>query len=132
MWQEFKEFISKGNVFDLAIGVIIGAAFSKIVTSFVNDLFAPVLGKALGGVDFASAKYVIGTKMEGDKMVEVAIKYGSFIQTVIDFLLIALVIFMLVKLYNRFRRETPPPLPPPSEVLLAEIRDLLAAQNSRM
>jgi len=129
MWQEFKEFISKGNVFDLAIGVIIGAAFGKIVTSFVNDLFTPVLGKVLGGVDFASAKYVIGTKMEGDKMVEVAIKYGSFIQTVIDFLLIALVIFMLVKLYNRFRRETPPPPPPPSEVLLAEIRDLLKARS---
>ena len=129
MLSEFKAFIAKGNVLDLAVGVIIGAAFGKIVTSFVNDLLTPVLGKALGGVDFASAKYVIGTKMEGDKMVEVAIKYGSFIQTVIDFLLIALVIFILVKLYNRFRRETPPPPPAPSEVLLAEIRDLLKARS---
>jgi large conductance mechanosensitive channel len=129
MWQEFKEFISRGNVFDLAIGVIIGAAFGKIISSFVNDLLTPILGKALGGVNFADAKYVIGTKMEGDKVVELAIKYGSFIQNIVDFLLIALVIFLMVKLYNRVRRETPPPPPPASEVLLAEIRDLLKVRT---
>jgi large conductance mechanosensitive channel len=129
MWREFKEFINRGNVFDLAIGVIIGAAFGKIVSSFVDDLLTPILGKVLGGVDFSSAKIVLGSKLEGDKVVEVALKYGSFIQNIIDFLLIALVIFFLVKFYNRVRRATPPPPPPPGEVLLAEIRDLLKARG---
>lgn len=134
MWSEFKEFINKGNVFDLAIGVIIGGAFGKIVTSFVDDLLMPILGKVLGNVDFSSAKIVLGTKMEGDKAVEVALKYGSFIQNVIDFLLIAVVIFLLVKVYNRSRAAAPPPEPPAppaptaTEVLLTEIRDLLRAK----
>lgn len=128
MLSEFKEFISKGNVFDLAIGVIIGGAFGKIVTSFVDDLVMPILGKVLGGVDFSSAKLVLGTKQEGDKIVEIALKYGSFIQHVIDFLLVAFVIFLMVKMYNRFRETAPPPPPPASEVLLAEIRDLLRAK----
>lgn len=128
MLREFREFISRGNVFDLAVGVIIGAAFGKIVTSFVEDLLMPILGKLLGGLDFNSAKLVLGTKMEGDKLVEVAVKYGSFIQHVIDFLLIALVLFLLVKAYNHMRRTAPPPPPTPTETLLAEIRDLLKAR----
>jgi len=128
MLREFREFISRGNVFDLAVGVIIGAAFGKIVTSFVEDLLMPMLGKLLGNVDFTSAKLVLGTKLEGDKLVEVAVKYGSFIQHVIDFLLIALVLFLLVKAYNRMRRTAPPPPPSPTETLLTEIRDLLKAR----
>ncbi len=128
MLKEFREFISRGNVFDLAVGVIIGAAFGKIVTSFVEDLLMPILGKLLGGVDFSSAKLVLGTKLEGDKLVEVAVKYGSFIQHVIDFLLIALVLFLVVKAYNRMRRTAPPPPPSPTETLLTEIRDLLKAR----
>jgi large conductance mechanosensitive channel len=128
MLKEFREFISRGNVFDLAVGVIIGAAFGKIVTSFVEDLLMPILGKLLGGLDFSSAKLVLGTKMEGDKLVEVAVKYGSFIQHVIDFLLVALVLFLVVKAYNRMRRTAPPPPPSPTETLLTEIRDLLKAR----
>src|SRR5262245_40188342 len=128
MLREFREFISKGNVFDLAVGVIIGAAFGKIVTSFVEDLFMLMLGNLLGGVDFNRYKRVMASKREGDKLVEVAVKYGSFIQHVIDFLLIALVIFLLVKAYNRMRRTAPPPPPSPTETLLAEIRDLLKAR----
>ena len=128
MLKEFREFISRGNVFDLAVGVIIGATFGKIVTSFVEDLLMPMLGKLLGGVDFTTAKLVLGTKLEGDKLVEVAVKYGSFIQHVIDFLLIALVLFLVVKAYNRMRRTAPPPPPSPTETLLTEIRDLLKAR----
>ena len=128
MLKEFREFISRGNVFDLAVGVIIGAAFGKIVTSFVEDLLMPILGKLLGSVDFTSAKLVLGTRQQGDKLVEVAVKYGSFIQHVIDFLLIALVLFLLVKAYNRMRRTAPPPPPSPTETLLTEIRDLLKAR----
>jgi len=129
MWREFKEFINRGNVMDLAVGVIIGAAFGKIVSSVVDDLISPVLGKVLGGVDLSAMKLSLGTKLEGDKIVEVAIKYGSFIQSLINFLIVAFVIFLLVKMYNRLRRNTakeePPPLPTPTESLLAEIRDLL-------
>jgi len=125
MLKEFREFISRGNVFDLAVGVIIGATFGKIVTSFVEDLLMPMLGKLLGDVDFTTAKLVLGTKQQGDKLVEVAVKYGSFIQHVIDFLLIALVLFLVVKAYNRMRRTAPPPPPSPTETLLTEIRDLL-------
>ncbi|MCG3159484.1 MAG: Large-conductance mechanosensitive channel [Acidobacteria bacterium] len=129
MWREFKEFISRGNVMDLAVGVIIGAAFGKIVSSVVDDLISPVLGKVLGGIDLSALKLSLGTKLEGDKLVEVAIKYGSFIQSLINFLIIAFVIFLLVKMYNRLRKDTakeePPPLPTPTESLLAEIRDLL-------
>ena len=128
MLKEFREFISRGNVFDLAVGIIIGAAFGKIVTSFVEDLLMPLLGKLLGNVDFSTAKLVLGTKLEGDKLVEVAVKYGSFIQHIIDFLLLTLAVFLLVKAYNRMRRAAPPPPPSPTEALLTEIRDLLRAK----
>jgi large conductance mechanosensitive channel len=125
MLSEFKEFINRGSVMDLAVGVIIGAAFGKIVTSLVDDLIGPILGKAMGGMDLSGMKLLLGTKMEGEKVVEVAIKYGSFIQALINFLIVAFVIFLLVKIYNRFREAAPPPPPAPTEVLLAEIRDLL-------
>ncbi len=125
MWNEFKAFINRGNVMDLAVGVIIGAAFGKIVSSLVDDLIAPLLGKALGGVDLTGLKIVLGTKMEGDKAVEVALKYGSFLQHIIDFVIVAFVIFLLVKAYNKFQKAAPPPPPTPTEALLAEIRDLL-------
>ncbi|MBI3421659.1 MAG: large-conductance mechanosensitive channel protein MscL [Acidobacteria bacterium] len=128
MWNEFKEFINKGNVFDLAVGVIIGGAFGKIVSSVVDDLLMPLIGKALGGVDFASAKIVLGTRLEGDKVVEIALRYGSFIQHVIDFVLLALVVFLLVRAYNRMRAAAPPPPPSSTEVLLTEIRDALKAR----
>jgi large conductance mechanosensitive channel len=127
MWREFKEFVNRGNVMDLAIGVIIGAAFGKLVSSFVDDLIAPILGKVLGGIDLNAMRLVLGSKTEGEKVVEVALRYGSFIQAVINFLIIAFVIFLLVKAYNRFRKGTPPPAPTPTESLLAEIRDLLKA-----
>ncbi|MGE0133230.1 MAG: large-conductance mechanosensitive channel protein MscL [Blastocatellales bacterium] len=132
MWREFKEFINRGSVMDLAIGVIIGAAFGKIVSSVVDDLISPVLGKVLGGIDLTAMKLPLGTKIEGDKVVEVAIKYGSFAQSLINFLIIAFVIFLLVKMYNRLRKDAakdePQPLPTPTESLLAEIRDLLKAR----
>ncbi len=125
MWNEFKEFISRGNVLDLAIGVIIGGAFGKIVSSIVDDILMPPIGKLLAGIDFKTLKWVIDSKVgEDGKTVEVAIKYGNFIQTTIEFVIIAFVIFLIVKAYNRMRAAAPPP-PNPSEVLLAEIRDLL-------
>ncbi len=129
MWTEFKEFISKGNVIDLAVGVVIGAAFGKIVSSLVDDIVMPPIGRLLAGVDFKNLKWVIGSNVSADgKPAEVAIKYGNFIQTGIEFLIIALVIFLVVKAYNRVKASAPPAPPAPpstSETLLAEIRDLL-------
>lgn len=129
MWREFKEFISKGNVIDLAVGVVIGAAFGKIVSSLVEDIVMPPIGRLLAGVDFKNLKWVIGSNVGADgKPAEVAIKYGNFIQTGIEFLIIALVIFLVVKAYNRVKASAPPAPPAPpstSETLLAEIRDLL-------
>lgn len=126
MWKEFKEFINRGSVMDLAIGVIIGAAFGKIVSSLVDDIIMPPIGRILAGIDFKALKLVIGTKVTEDgKVAEVAIRYGNFIQTAIEFLIIAFVVFLIVRTYNRMRAATPPPPPPPTEVLLAEIRDLL-------
>lgn len=129
MWKEFKDFISRGNVIDLAVGVVIGAAFGKIISSLVDDVVMPPIGRLLAGIDFKNLKWVIGSQLSPDgKVTEVAIKYGSFIQTAIEFLIIALVIFLVIKAYNRVRATEPPPPPaPPSqtETLLAEIRDLL-------
>ena len=129
MWREFTQFINRGNVMDLAVGVIIGAAFGKIVSSVVDDLISPVLGKITGGIDLSKMTLPLGSKMQGDKVVEVAIKYGSFAQSVINFLIVAFVIFLLIKGYNRFRKapakDEPAPLPTPTESLLAEIREQL-------
>src|SRR5215213_802861 len=126
-WKEFREFVSKGNVVDLAVGVVIGAAFGKIVSSLVEDIIMPPIGKLLAGIDFKNLRLVIGSQVAADgKITEVAIKYGNFIQTAIEFLIIALVIFLIVKAYNRVRATAPPAPPAPlstTETLLAEIRD---------
>jgi len=132
MLKEFKEFALKGNVIDLAVGVIIGGAFGKIVSSLVNDILMPVIGVILGGVSFTDLKYVI-TPASGD-IAEVAILYGSFIQAIVDFLIIAFSIFLFIKLLaSRKKKEAEvppaPPAPAPEVVLLEEIRDLLKTKQ---
>ena len=119
--REFREFAIKGNVVDLAVGVIIGAAFGKIVSSLVEDIVMPLVGTLLGGLNFAALTVHVG---------EATLKYGKFIQTCVDFLIIAWAIFMAVKVINRLKRHEPavPPLPPRQEVLLEEIRDLLKSR----
>jgi len=129
MLKEFKEFAFKGNVIDLAVGVIIGGAFGKIVTSLVNDLLMPLIGVLLGGISFADLKIVITPAVAGVSE-EVAILYGSFLQSVVDFLIIAFSIFLFVKAINSFKKkeaevEAAPPAPGKEELLLAEIRDIL-------
>ncbi len=125
--NEFKTFISKGNVMDLAIGVIIGAAFGKIVASLVEDLCMPILGKMVGGIDFTGLKYV----MSGTGKDEVALRYGNFLQTSFNFLIIAFCVFLMVKAFNAMKRkqaaapQSAPELPADVK-LLTEIRDLLA------
>jgi large conductance mechanosensitive channel len=116
--QEFKSFAMKGNVVDLAVGVIIGVAFGKIIASLVEDVIMPLVGAVIGGVNFAGLAVSIGSA---------TVKYGKFLQSCLDFLIIACVIFLAVKLINRMQREKPaaPPAPTRQEVLLEEIRDLL-------
>lgn len=126
--KEFKEFAMRGNVIDLAVGVVIGGSFGKIVTSLVNDLLMPILGVLIGGINFSDLKYVI-TPASGD-VAEVAFRYGAFIQSVVDFLIISFSIFMLVKLISSLKNkevdpEAAPPAPRKEELLLTEIRDLL-------
>lgn len=116
---DFKKFISRGNVVDMAVGVIIGAAFGKIVSSLVNDMLMPFVGIFLGGVDFSTLSITIG---------EAQIKYGAFIQTIIDFVIIAFTIFVVVKLFERLKRkeeQAPTPTKSDEVVLLEQIRDLL-------
>jgi large conductance mechanosensitive channel len=132
--KEFKEFISKGNVADLAVGVIIGAAFGKIISSLVDDILMPPIGYLLGGVDFADKKILLIAADTVNKVEEVSIRYGNFINTVIQFLIVAMCIFAVIKAINTLKRkeEAAPAAPaPPSaeETLLAEIRDLLKSQN---
>ena len=133
MLSEFRQFAMRGNVVDLAVGVIIGGAFGKIVTSFVADVLMPPIGVLLGGTDFTSLKIILKDKvMEADKVVSqaVTINYGNFIQDTIDFQIIAFSIFMMIKLMNSMnKKDVPAPAPPPEpskeELLLTEIRDLL-------
>ena len=126
--SEFKEFAMKGSVIDLAVGVVIGAAFGKIVSSLVADVIMPPIGQLIGNVNFSDLALHIGTDPKGK---EVLLKYGVFIQTVFEFVIIAFVLFMAIKGINRLKRQTPPaapavpPPPPREEVLLEEIRDLL-------
>ncbi|MBU5670539.1 large conductance mechanosensitive channel protein MscL [Paenibacillus brevis] len=125
MWKEFKAFALKGNVLDLAVGVIIGAAFGKIVTSLVEDLIMPIIGLLIGGVDLNGLHFKYG---------EAVLNYGTFLQTVIDFLIVAVSIFLFIKLITKLKKKeenkpTAPPAPSNEEVLLAEIRDLLKRQN---
>ncbi|MBF1218928.1 large-conductance mechanosensitive channel protein MscL [Fusobacterium pseudoperiodonticum] len=126
--DEFKAFIMRGNVVDMAVGVIIGGAFSKIVTSLVNDIFMPIIGMVLGNVDFTSLEIKLGEPVEGAE--QAAIRYGMFIQEIVNFLIIAFCIFMVIKLINKAKKkkdEEPAPAPEPTkeEVLLTEIRDAL-------
>lgn len=132
MLKEFKEFAVKGNVVDMAVGLIIGAAFGKIVTSAVADVIMPPIGVLLGGVDFSNLAFTV--KAATADVPAVLIKYGMFIQTVIDFTIIAFTIFIVIKGINNLKRkeeEVPeaPPEPSAEEVLLTEIRDLLKAQK---
>jgi len=133
MFKEFREFIARGNVVDLAVGVIIGAAFGAIVKSLVDQIIMPPIGLITGGVDFAQLKWVLKPADAATKHAEVVIAYGAFINTVIQFLIVAFVIFLLVKAVNSLKREeavepAAPPAPTPSEALLTEIRDLLKAR----
>lgn len=132
--KEFKEFISKGNVVDLAVGVIIGAAFGKIITSLVDDVLMPPIGYLMGGVDFSDKKLILVDADTVNKVEEVAIRYGSFINSVIQFLIVSLCIFSVIKMMNALKRKeeaapAAPAAPGAEEVLLTEIRDLLKKQN---
>ncbi len=134
MWREFRDFAMRGNVIDLAVGIIIGAAFTTIVNSLVNDIIMPPLGLVLGGIDFTdffitlkggSFTTLAAAKAGG----AVTLNYGVFINAVLRFIIVAFAIFILVKQVNRLKREEPaaPPAPPRQEVLLEEIRDILKA-----
>jgi large conductance mechanosensitive channel len=125
LMTEFKEFAMKGNVVDMAVGVEIGGAFGKIVSSFVGDIIMPLLGKIVGGVNFSDLAVSLGTSPAGEP---VLLKYGSFLQSAFDFLIIAAAIFMALKAINKLKTPPPPPAEaaPPADVqLLTEIRDLL-------
>ena len=132
--SEFKAFAVKGNVVDMAVGIIIGAAFGKIVSSFVGDVVMPPLGLLIGGVDFSDLAITLKAAVGDAPAVVVA--YGKFIQSVIDFVIVAFAIFMAIKLINKLNRkkEEPAAAPAPTkeEVLLSEIRDLLKEQNKRV
>ena len=127
MWNEFKTFISRGNVLDLAVAVVMGGAFGAIVTSFVNDVIMPLVGVLLGGIDFTGLAFTVGSSQ---------VLWGNFVQAIINFLIIAFSMFLVVKAANQFQRKqdaVPAAPPPPSkeEALLAEIRDLLKAQAGK-
>ncbi|GGK61883.1 large-conductance mechanosensitive channel protein MscL [Rufibacter glacialis] len=130
--KEFKEFAMRGNVVDLAVGIVIGAAFGKIVTSFVEDILMPPLGLLVGGVDFKDLKLMLRQGVMGadGKLTDVTLNYGNFIQSLVDFIIIAIAIFMVVKLMNTLKRKKAaspdiPPAPTKEEVLLTEIRDAI-------
>ena len=127
LFGEFKEFISKGNVIDMAVGVVIGSAFSKIVSSLVNDVIMPIIGIIIGGLDFTSLSI---------KIKDSEILYGSFIQNIVDFLIIAACIFTVIKIMNKFKKQKPVEEPKPVEIpedikLLTEIRDLLKKETKK-
>ena len=138
MWREFRDFAMRGNVVDLAVGIIIGAAFTTIVNSLVNDIIMPPIGLALGGIDFSN--FFLTLKGGGFPTLDAAkaagavtVNYGLFINAIIRFVIVAFAIFILVKQINRLARKeeappAPPPAPPRQEVLLEEIRDLLKAR----
>lgn len=138
MMDEFKEFAVKGNVLDMAVGVIIGGAFGKIVSSAVSDILMPPIGLLMGHMDFSSLFIPLSEDAKGKSLAAAkaagaaTINYGVFLQTLLDFTILAFVIFMVVKQMNRFKKTPPPgppPAPPKEEVLLTEIRDLLKNQR---
>jgi large conductance mechanosensitive channel len=133
IFDDFKKFAMKGNVIDLAVAVVIGAAFGRIVTSFVNDVLMPPIGILIGGIDFSDLTIIL-KEASGDTAA-VTLNYGMFIQTVINFLIVAFAIFIVIRLYERTKKkeEVKPPtvaVIPPQEKLLTEIRDLLKEQES--
>jgi large conductance mechanosensitive channel len=133
--KEFKEFALRGNVVDLAVGVVIGAAFGSIVTSLVKDIVMPPIGILLGKVDFSEKKYIITPADPAHKVAEVAIRYGNFITVTFQFIIIAFCIFLIVKGINALKRKeaaapAPDPAPTKEELLLSEIRDILARKNT--
>lgn len=137
MWEDFKKFALKGNVVDMATGVVIGSAFGKIVSSLVNDIIMPLLGLLTGGINLTSSKWVIREAV-GDAQPELSLNYGQFMQSIIDFFIIALSIFLVIRLFQKFRKnqqeEVPPekePEPTNEEILLTEIRDLLKETNAQ-
>lgn len=138
--SEFKEFAMKGNVVDMAVGVVIGAAFGKIVSSLVNDIIMPLVGVATGGINFTDYKLVVQkVVMDGAEVIkpEVTLNWGAWVQTIVDFLIVAFCIFVMVKFMNQLRRNrkeepaAPAPAPEPTkeETLLTEIRDILKSQQ---
>ena len=139
MISEFKEFAVKGNLVDLAVGFIMGGAFATVVSSLVNDIIMPVVGKLIGGVDFSNLYINLtdtdyATLADAQEAGAAVITYGVFINALISFLIVALVMFMIIKSMNKIKKaeEEAPAAPPANEVLLAEIRDLLARQNAKM
>jgi large conductance mechanosensitive channel len=134
--SEFKQFAIRGNVVDMAVGIIIGAAFGRIVTSLVNDVVMPPIGMLLGGVDFSELKIVLkqaAVDVAGQEIPAVTINYGDFINVIINFLIVALAIFMVIKAMNTMKKKEeaappPPPTPPAEEKLLTEIRDILRSK----
>lgn len=129
MLQDFKKFVLRGNLVDLAVGLIVGAAFGKVVSSFVNDMLMPFIGILIGGVDFTELKYVLKPATEGVEAITV--NYGMFIQTTIDFLIIATTVFVVIKVYEKMQKkeEAKPTPPAKTEVLLEEIRDLMKKKS---
>lgn len=127
--KDFKAFIMRGNVVDLAVAVVIGGAFGKVVTSLVNDIIMPPIGMLTGGIDFSKLKAIIQDSPDPKKIV--SINYGAFINTIITFLIISLAIFIVIKLMERVmpKKEAAPAAPPPEVALLSEIRDLLKQQH---
>jgi large conductance mechanosensitive channel len=128
MLKEFREFAVKGNVVDMAVGIIIGAAFGKITSSFVNDVLMPPIGLLVGGMDFSSLALTLRSKTDAAEAVQ--LKYGVFLNTVIDFTIVAFAVFLFVKAVNTLRRQEPPapPAPPQEVVLLTEIRDAIRSR----
>jgi large conductance mechanosensitive channel len=136
MWKEFRDFAMRGNVIDLAVGVVIGAAFGKITASLVDDVIMPPIGLLLGKVDFSNLFVVLGSGQfanlaDAKKAGVPVLAYGVFFNTIINFIIVAFAIFLLVKQVNRLKREAPPPpaAPDPEVVLLTEIRDALQARR---
>ena len=138
--SDFKKFAMRGNVIDMAVAVVMGTAFNKIISSLVNDVVMPAIGALMGGINFTDLKYVISPAVveNNEEIVEAAIKYGMFIQSVVDFLIIAFSMFIVIKLVALMSRkkeqaeeEAPPPPKPDDVVLLEEIRDLLKEKNDK-
>ncbi len=129
VFSEFKEFAMKGNVVDMAVGVVIGASFGKIVTSFLNDLLMPPLGLITGGVDFSDQRFILKAATGDGK--GVTLNYGAFLTTVLDFVIVAFAVFLMIKMMNSLKRSAPSAPPPPSEKKCPECLSLIAIEAKR-